>query len=117
MSWLPPRSTRTDSLFPYPTRFRSHAGVAQLVRVPACHAGGRGFEPRHSRHFLSLADGMAVAAWDFIALRKTVQGPGPGPALCRKPMRSASLMIAAMLLAHQPPQRPNRTETPRVGKE
>ncbi len=31
-----------------------HAGVAQLVRAPACHAGGRGFEPRHSRHFSKI---------------------------------------------------------------
>ena len=25
-------------------------GVAQLVRASACHAEGREFEPRHSRH-------------------------------------------------------------------
>ena len=26
--------------------------VAQLVRVPACHAGGRGFEPLLGRHYM-----------------------------------------------------------------
>src|SRR3546814_3151958 len=31
----PPRSTRTDTLFPYTTLFRSRAGEAYLVRVDA----------------------------------------------------------------------------------
>ena len=29
-------------------------GVAQLVRALACHARGRGFESRHSRHLPKL---------------------------------------------------------------
>ena len=30
-------------------RIITFGGVAQLVRASACHAEGRGFEPRHSR--------------------------------------------------------------------
>src|SRR3546814_3823509 len=36
MKRAPPRSTRTDTLFPYTTRFRSVAAVAACALLPAC---------------------------------------------------------------------------------
>src|SRR3546814_18499163 len=37
----PPRSTRTDTLFPYTTLFRSHCQHQRLVRLLQCGAGRR----------------------------------------------------------------------------
>ena len=39
-----------SSPLPPTIKFNNCGGVAQLVRAPACHAGGRRFEPGHSRH-------------------------------------------------------------------
>ena len=39
---------------------RLPGAVVQLVRIPACHAGGRGFESRPLRHYIFFAP---VAEW------------------------------------------------------
>ena len=39
---------------------RSFGAVAQLVRVPVCHTGGRGFEPRRPRSQRSVAVSSAA---------------------------------------------------------
>ena len=52
--------------------FRACGPVVQLVRMPACHAGGRRFEPVPDRHFLlKIIDLVGVVKW----LRPRVVAP------------------------------------------
>src|SRR3546814_5316531 len=88
----PPRSTRTDTLFPYTTLFRSDAGVARL-RVAAARrrstgiAGAReeGAEPLDD---LGIDDGAAAVA-DEMHRRAQYLALRAAPAAHRRPVERA----------------------------
>ena len=40
--------------------FAKNGPVVQLVRTPACHARGRGFEPHPGRHFFKTTDAFVA---------------------------------------------------------
>ncbi len=64
-------------------------GVAQLVRVPACHAGGRGFEPRRSRQFLPRLS--AVSRTGLRPWRRDDMWRGPALRHFRRPLAHGAL--------------------------
>src|SRR3546814_5993310 len=70
----PPRSTRTDTLFPYTTLFRSPDGANPLAFAYAGHQFGH-FSPQ-------LGDGRALLLGELVApdgARFDVQLKGSGP--------------------------------------
>ena len=58
-----PEDVRKTNLFMVEEAQNLFRIVAQLVRVPPCHGGGRGFDSRQSCHFQMLLSsvGRAVA--------------------------------------------------------
>src|SRR3546814_14118892 len=86
---LPPRSTRTDTLFPYTTLFRSFIG---LVEEEELHVAGQGagnrqhllLAARHGRRFLPLALGEP---WEMIV------DPGERPSGPLGGLRHAEILL------------------------
>src|SRR3546814_17614441 len=58
----PPISTRTATLFPYPTLFRACMSVGLLVALTACATGGQGSTPAPDHAARTTTDAVVVAA-------------------------------------------------------
>ena len=89
---------------PYPHASSSaslpHGGVAQLVRALACHARGRGFESRHSRHVFNNLALAAIGCFNLAGQRFQLSPAWPfrfrsGWSIARPFVRASSARLTA----------------------
>src|SRR3546814_3305691 len=74
----PPKSTRTDTLFPYTTLFRSHLAAVAHAQREAVAAGEEGFEHVAQRRALEDRGGPAAAGADHVAVAEATDGDHAG---------------------------------------
>ncbi len=77
-------------------------GVAQLVRALACHARGRGFEPRHSRQQFNICAALAHLV-EQLTCNQQVVGSNP---------TSGTILFLVRFPSGQRDQTVNLTATP-----
>src|SRR3546814_6694166 len=70
----PPRSTRTDTLFPYTTRFRSE--MAKMPRVEGSGAGQIYLAPETARLFEQAQEVAKKAGDSFVTVERLLQTIG-----------------------------------------
>src|SRR3546814_4667888 len=106
MTLRPPRSTRTDTLFPYTTLFRSlevrHLQIARAL-FAALATVMVTFSPDHSAAVgLSVFSGFAIATGLVFALSAWVVFPtgSRGPAVLMAVLNLAAGMVAEIGRAH-----------------
>src|SRR3546814_20212526 len=111
----PPRSTRTDTLFPYTTLFRSGPDAAALAGLRLVDAGDLGAQPElGAGHWRGDGYGPARPARSHeLLLRPRAAAAVAGPFLALRP--SGGLYHYAARMGHVARAR-SRSEERRVGK-
>ena len=72
--------------------------MAQLVRAPPCHGGGRGFEPHPGRYKF----GILAQLGEHLPYKQRVTGSSPvGPIFIEKKRHAVVAQLAEQLICNQ----------------